>query len=332
MVRTSQTDSQIPQTVAPITPSPRSVSLTDFESEASSLGTSRSGDRDLSRGVKSKTSDFNFDEERSVETSGKITDPTGKSKSGGRKRPQPEESEPDSGKSAPRGIRGTQDTGSSDIKATSKKTNKDAFKTVRKDPRRGNDDYDEGDLPPQLQALPQSKEAARQAGIPDEVIGDAYVMTAADFPNSVSDRAIPQGRPAPAARALPGRRVSRSAVQNIEVQADLRLIEAALQRLRNQGRTAQIVEIRIDQTQTTTAGQRAGTNRPDLQLTIVGVEVNGRRVYIEYDRSPPTRAIDHAQRIISNDPDAIVILKVVDYEIQPVEIEPRQVGFEPPGE
>jgi hypothetical protein len=52
-----------------------------------------------------------------------------------------------------------------------------------------------------------------------------------------------------------------------------------------------------------------GYNRPDLY-----VEINGRRMYIEYDRAPGSRAMDHALRILTNDPDAIVILKIIGFD------------------
>jgi hypothetical protein len=159
------------------------------------------------------------------------------------------------------------------------------------------------------QSLPKSIEAAQQAGVPEVVYGDGHVMTRADFPDVVPDQPIPLGKPAPPRRSTFGRTVSESEMQNLEWRADLRLTQDALE-----GSGARIVDVRIDQTQTGTLGGRAGTNRPDLQLTILEADLSGRRIYVEYDRSPPTRALDHARRILANDPDAIVILKIVDWE------------------
>ena len=160
-----------------------------------------------------------------------------------------------------------------------------------------------------LHSLPESLEAAKQAGVPELIYGDAWVMSRADFADVLPDRPIPLGRPAPARRPTLGRTVSRSEIQNLEVRADLRLTQDALE-----GSGARIVDVRIDQTQVGATGGRAGTNRPDLQLTIMEAELSGRRIHIEYDRAPGTRALAHAERIIANDPDAIVVLKIVDFE------------------
>jgi hypothetical protein len=158
------------------------------------------------------------------------------------------------------------------------------------------------------QSLPESVETARRAGVPDVILGDSWVMTRADLPDIVRD-SVALSKPAPPRRPTLGRQVSLSEVQNLEVRADLRLTQDALE-----GSGARIVDVRIDQTQVSTLGGRAGTNRPDLQLTILESELSGRRIYVEYDRSPPKRALDHARRILVNDPEAIVILKVIDFE------------------
>ena len=147
------------------------------------------------------------------------------------------------------------------------------------------------------------------AGVPQEVLGDAYVMTRRDFPNDVPDRPLPAGRPAPPRLTTTGRVISLSEIQNLELRADLQLTQRSLE-----GSGARIVDVRLNQQQTINAGTRSGTNRPDLQLTILHAELSGRRIYVEYERSPPTRAIEHARRILANDPDAIVILKVSDFE------------------
>ncbi|MDO4898247.1 MAG: hypothetical protein Q3965_02960, partial [Rothia sp. (in: high G+C Gram-positive bacteria)] len=57
-------------------------------------------------------------------------------------------------------------------------------------------------------------------------------------------------------------------------------------------------DIRIDQQQVNAAGQRVGINRPDLQYTL-----EGKRYYIEYDRSSSGRGPHHAARIKANDSD-----------------------------
>jgi hypothetical protein len=141
-----------------------------------------------------------------------------------------------------------------------------------------------------------SRAAAAETGIPELIHGDGTVLTRADFPDVVPDQAPGIGRPA--RNALPlGRPVGGSDVQNAEVQQDIEILSDA-------GAT----DFRVNQRQTI-GPQQAGTNRPDLSCLL-----NGRRVHIEYDRFPMSRAIDHAQRILTNDPDAIVILKGVDYD------------------
>ena len=73
-----------------------------------------------------------------------------------------------------------------------------------------------------------------------------------------------------------------------------------------------ITEVRINQQQVNILGQRIGIGRPDTQLTIVqGSLPGGQRIYIEYDRSTSNRAMPHMFRLLSNDPNAIVILKQV---------------------
>jgi len=131
----------------------------------------------------------------------------------------------------------------------------------------------------------------------------------------VPDRPVPPGREAPDALPTPGREVGRSPLQNADVQADILLLEADLTAAGatiDHSATPHDIEARINQTQTTAGPDptRTGTNRPDLQATLP----DGRKVYIEYDRAPGTRAIDHARRILANDPTAIVILKIVDFD------------------
>jgi hypothetical protein len=105
------------------------------------------------------------------------------------------------------------------------------------------------------QSRPESVEAARRAGVPAEVTDSGYVMTRADVPAAAPDRPVPRGKPAPP--PLPTTRpVSRSKIQNTEVQADLELTLRAL------GPDARLVDVRVNQTQTLpTAGARARTGR-----------------------------------------------------------------------
>jgi hypothetical protein len=64
------------------------------------------------------------------------------------------------------------------------------------------------------------------------------------------------------------------------------------------------------------AGQERSNlrRRPDLKLTIRDPEGNVQRFLIESDRSPPTRAHDHARGILEHDKTTIVILKVIGFE------------------
>ena len=138
--------------------------------------------------------------------------------------------------------------------------------------------------------------AAAATGIPSLISGDGTVMTSADFPDVLPDQPTGIGRPAPGALDL-GRPVGGSEIQNAEVQQDIAML-----------RQAGATDFRVNQRQTVGA-QQAGTNRPDLSCVL-----NGRRVHLEYDRFPMDRAIEHARRILTNDPHAIVILKGIDYD------------------
>lgn len=84
--------------------------------------------------------------------------------------------------------------------------------------------------------------------------------------------------------------------QNAQVQAD---IAAA----RSQGAT----DFRVNQQQVNAQGQRVGVNRPDLQYT----DANGTRHHIEYDTPASGRGDGHRSRILANDPNANVTLKVI---------------------
>ncbi|WNM39419.1 DUF4157 domain-containing protein [Micromonospora halotolerans] len=154
-------------------------------------------------------------------------------------------------------------------------------------------------------AVAESHAVAREAGVPEAILGDATPMTRADFESVLPTSAPGPSRAAPAAIPIrdasgqfTSRGVGRSSVQNIDVRHDIELLEAA-------GAS----DFRINQTQVDVSDSfRLGTNRPDVQATL-----NGRRIHIEYDRAPGDRALEHARRILSNDPDAIVLLKIVDF-------------------
>jgi len=94
------------------------------------------------------------------------------------------------------------------------------------------------------------------------------------------------------------RPIGQSATQNAALQGE---IAAA--------RRAGATDFRVNQQQVNAAGQRVGTNRPDLQYT----DANGRRVYVEYDTSTSTRGPGHQTRIEANDPNGRVILRVVEW-------------------
>ncbi|MET8909962.1 DUF4157 domain-containing protein [Micromonospora sp. NPDC004551] len=154
-------------------------------------------------------------------------------------------------------------------------------------------------------AMAESHAVAREAGVPETILGDATPMTRADFEAALPTSGPGLTRPAPpaipirnASGQFTNRGVGRSSVQNIDVRHDIELLEAA-------GAN----NFRINQTQVdVTDTLRLGTNRPDVQATL-----NGRRIHIEYDRAPGDRALEHARRILSNDPNAIVLLKIVDF-------------------
>lgn len=93
-----------------------------------------------------------------------------------------------------------------------------------------------------------------------------------------------------------GRTIGRSPAQNAQVQADAAW--ANQQGAKN---------ILIDQQQVNARGIRVGINRPDLQYTL-----NGTRNYIEYERTYfDGRGIAHETRILANDPDGVVITKII---------------------
>ena len=100
---------------------------------------------------------------------------------------------------------------------------------------------------------------------------------------------------APPARAL-SRLIGQSPTQNAAMQADIAAARA-------QGATG----FRVNQQQVNAASQRVGVNRPDLQYT----DINGRRIYVEYDIPGSKRGPAHKVRILANDPSGDVILRTV---------------------
>jgi hypothetical protein len=111
---------------------------------------------------------------------------------------------------------------------------------------------------------------------------------------------IAVSRNAPPAKSPQGRGIGTSTWQNNALQKDI-----------SEANAMGATDIRVDQQQVTAAGDRVGTNRPDLQYT----RPDGTRVYIEYDRATSgkfpnsPRGPQHMERILANDPNAVVILR-----------------------
>lgn len=172
---------------------------------------------------------------------------------------------------------------------------------------------------------PESMEAARAAGVPDEVLHSGTVFTRLDFPEVVPEGAPPVGRSAPDVlpqaeeleRGIAGRRPTTapdpSDVQHTELLGDIDLTRRQIE-----GAGGQIEEIAINRRQRTGSADAptaaSAATRPDVQLAVIDAQLNGRRITIEYDRAPGTRSMDHAREILSRDPDAIVIIKIIGFE------------------
>jgi hypothetical protein len=182
-------------------------------------------------------------------------------------------------------------------------------------------------------SLGANAEAARVAGLPPEVVDSGYVYTAHDLPDVVPETGFGGARaarePPPLAvergRGVAGRRPTAAPdltdVQNSTVAADLRLIEDHLATLNSglpPGPRWTIEDVRINRTQVAegaTGPIRASLHtRPDLQFTIRDPQGRTQRFLIEYDRSPPTRALGHARGILERDPTAIAILKIIGFD------------------
>ena len=93
------------------------------------------------------------------------------------------------------------------------------------------------------------------------------------------------------------RKVGRTKSQNDD-------LIAYVEQLKKEG----VDDIRIDQQQVDIHGQKIGSNRPDLQFT-----KDGKRYYVEWDRTTSGREIGHAERIAANDPNhGGIELRIVD--------------------
>ena len=190
---------------------------------------------------------------------------------------------------------------------------------------------------PHLAASPRPR-PAQARGLPAGVANSGYIYAREDFPDVVPESGLTRprsARPAPPladerTRGVAGPRPSTAPhleltqtrfSQNLTLAADLRLIEdnlAALNSGRPLGSRWTLEDVRINRTQV--AEGAAGParvslrTRPDLQFTIRDPEGNAQRFLIEYDRSPPTRALGHARGILERDPTTIVILKMIGFE------------------
>jgi hypothetical protein len=175
---------------------------------------------------------------------------------------------------------------------------------------------------------PESLEAARLAGIPDEVLHSGTVLTNRDFADIVPDRVPNAGRPAPESRrrqyqprrGVAGLRPTTDPfpadrppdVQNTEVWADSELVRLAIERA---GGHVEPIINRTQQSGPIDAPVRASQyTRPDQQLPIIDAMLREHRIVIEYDRAPGTRSMHHAREILLRDPDAIVILKIIGFD------------------
>jgi Domain of unknown function (DUF4157) len=182
-----------------------------------------------------------------------------------------------------------------------------------------------GRLHPEAQS-PGSVAVAVEAGLPPEVYQSGTVYTGQDFPELIPDRPLPPGRPArdlsaaqstELERGIAGRRPTTapdpSDVQHTEFRADVEMIRDQLE-----SAGAEIHEVAINRTQRSgdpaDPRRASARTRPDVQLAIIDAELNGRRVLIEYDRAPGTRALAHARGILMRDPEAIVIIKIIGFD------------------
>jgi hypothetical protein len=97
-------------------------------------------------------------------------------------------------------------------------------------------------------------------------------------------------------RLEPDRPIGASPTQNAQLQADIKYLQSL-----------GVANLRVNQHQLKHGERpRVGINRPDLQF-----DYKGRRYHVEYDTPASSRGGGHQSRIISNDPDAEVILLIV---------------------
>ena len=138
---------------------------------------------------------------------------------------------------------------------------------------------------------------ANERGIVSRIVqGEDVVIVGNGTPTSARLAQDTNVRPnAPPLRDL-DRPVGQSPTQNEAAQADVRFLDS-------QG----VKDIRINQQQLNSNECRVGICRPDVQGTLP----DGRRIYIEYDRFFSNRDPGHASRILSNDPNAVIILRRV---------------------
>jgi hypothetical protein len=100
---------------------------------------------------------------------------------------------------------------------------------------------------------------------------------------------------APKALSL-DRRIGSSSAQHAQLQADIAAAQARGAR-----------NIRVNQQQLDAAGNRVGTGRPDLQYTL-----EEQQFHIEYDTPSSGRGVPHADRLLANDPAAVVETKTIE--------------------
>ncbi|MAO22296.1 MAG: hypothetical protein CMJ25_16235 [Phycisphaerae bacterium] len=131
--------------------------------------------------------------------------------------------------------------------------------------------------------------AKKVSNVMDAVTPD--VPTRTRLPQDVNVNPVPP-------RALDTNRpIGTSPTQNAAAQAEV-------QRMIDNGFT----DIRVNQQQINGSGERVGINRPDVS----GTNPAGVRENVEFDRTSSNRGPQHEERILANDPDAIVDLRTVD--------------------
>jgi RHS repeat-associated protein len=139
---------------------------------------------------------------------------------------------------------------------------------------------------------PMALASVSRPGLPAEA-EPAGLLQAPSTLRLAQDAGVKPNAPPPLALT---RRIGSSMGQHAQLQAD---IAAALA----QGAT----NVRVNQQQLDAAGNRTGTNRPDLQYT----RPDGTRVHIEYDTPWSDRGLPHANRLLANDPTAVVETKTI---------------------